>query len=277
MMLLLPYTRVARGKGVVFSALKFSDKGVDSASSALNSLLDIFVWGFGVKGVIAGLIALAVTFAAAYGLARKNMRFAATAILLYGTNTPINLALLCAAFHNWFYNFLDIAFYSSVILGAAEIIRLVYTNIDIFKTDEAGGWEAIKPLKRKSANRVTLAVFFMLSGLELLAKNDTTRLLIESVYWRRLSYDPYDFIPYALGTIAFLAVVNKLLEKDRTVDANRYIMTKNRPVRPNRYVSRRGSSSPIRERNMRGRIGRILVVLVIITMLSALFARPAYG
>ncbi|MCF7877720.1 MAG: LysM peptidoglycan-binding domain-containing protein, partial [Candidatus Omnitrophica bacterium] len=150
------------------------------------------------------------------------MVFTPVALTLYMIHIPLDPAQAGTFFSNWYYNFLDTAFYSSIVLGVIEVIKIIKENIKAadLEKDEL---QPIKLFHRKIVNRVILATFLLLSLQELGSKFDFSRKIIEALYWNKLTYDFYDLVAYLLGGAAFAVISNKYLVKgeNRSVKVNR--------------------------------------------------------
>ncbi|MFH0856098.1 MAG: LysM peptidoglycan-binding domain-containing protein, partial [Candidatus Omnitrophota bacterium] len=138
-------------------------------------------------------------------LARKNMHYTALVISLYLVNLPLNFANLGVFFRNWFYNFLDVAFYAGAVLSVVELIRYVKANSTRRYLAVS---TPIERLPHKLANRTMAAVWLGLVLQEVMSKYDSTRSLIEMVYWRQLTYDPFDIAAYTAGLAVLFILAN---------------------------------------------------------------------
>jgi len=219
--------------GQVSSPLNNEELPVPSSSP----IADVFALGLTLQGIFFTAVFISAAFASTYMLARKNMHYAATAVLLYLVNVPLNFAKLGAFFQNWFYNFLDVAFYTSAALLIVEVIRFAKVN---FTETYSPITKPIKPVHYKQANRTMVAVWLALLLQEIMSKYDFTRSLIEAVYWRKLTYDPYDMVAYTVGFITFFIITNKLFRGKETRYTRGGYLINNHNLNKN---SRKGSSS----------------------------------
>ncbi|MBU1998318.1 MAG: SPOR domain-containing protein, partial [Candidatus Omnitrophica bacterium] len=157
------------------------------------------------------------------------------------------------------YNFLDVAFYASIALGVYELGRLLKVNSEDLDSGNSS-LDAINPISYRRGNIVGIAAFLALSAQEIMSGYEYTRNIIESVYWKKLTYDPYDIAAYALGFIG-LIIINKLTSNrdNRNLRSNLRFAGRSGTIRPNRRIS----SSPL---NIK--VSDVLAVTVIAGVLS---------
>ncbi|MFA5725804.1 MAG: GNAT family N-acetyltransferase, partial [Candidatus Omnitrophota bacterium] len=203
-----------------------------------SPIADVFVLGLTFKGIFLTAVLISVAFISAYMLMEKKMNFTAVAVLLYLVNIPLNFANLGPFFKNWFYNFLDVAFYVSAVLLVVEAIRYV-------KANSTGRHSAIskpiQPVHYRHFNRTMVAVWAALLLQEIMSKYDLSRSLIETVYWKKLTYDPYDMVAYTVGLIAFFAIANRFFRQEENSKNRRNVIIGS-------TLDNRRSSSPITAR-----------------------------
>ena len=249
------------------------------ASSPIESTLarlgEIFVIEPSLTGILVVIMLSGLTVFGAYKFIKKNMRFAAMALVIYMVNVPINLASLGGLFHGWFNNFQDAAFYSSALMGALEIGRFFKTNSHQPANRKR---KAIEPIRSRTADMVAIGTLAALSLQEILSKYPTTRHIIESVYKEIsgiavLTYDPYDLVAYALGAAAFI-IFHHVVFKNKSKPGNRGGFNQSwrglGSAKGDR--NRRGASSPT---GLRLTFMRILSGVLVPLALLAFLALPA--